>query len=150
MPVSFCFFGLLDFSFIGIQWLTFKRIDSYDKFFFLSSLSYTIGIYLSIQLGRLYLKHYKYTLNKAVFVFIPLMSIYFMGSLWASNVSALSVKYQQENINESITIDKVIHISTKDYYYIGQTKAYVFFHNEKNNTNDIFQKSQVSKMTLSH
>ncbi len=73
-----------------------------------------------------------------------------MGSLWASNVSALSVKYQQENINESITIDKVIHISTKDYYYIGQTKAYVFFHNEKNNTNDIFQKSQVSKMTLSH
>ncbi|MDB5088433.1 MAG: hypothetical protein JWR09_2427 [Mucilaginibacter sp.] len=145
-----CLLLLILLIYCGVQYLNSRTFDKYDQFFLLSGIGFTIGIYLSIQLGGLYLKHYKYELNKAVFIFIPIISIYFMGSLWGSNVSALAVKYRQENINESITIDKVVHNSNKDYYYIGQTKTYVFFHNEKNNTNDIFQKSQVSKMTLSH
>jgi hypothetical protein len=133
-----------------IDYIKTQKFEIYDRLYLLGGIGYGIGLYFSIQLGRLYLKHNQHKINKTILVFIPMMSFYFIGSLWNSYTSALSVKYQQENIGNAITINKEIHISSKSYYFIGQTKTYVFFHNEQNNTNDIFPKALISKITLSH
>lgn len=127
-----------------------RVFDSYEQRSFAGDIGYLILTFFGVQFGRMFLRYTNTPTNKVILVFIPVVSFYFAGSLWSSYESGLATKYKQKNVGEIIVLDNETLSSTKDYYYVGQTKSYVFFHNEIKNTNDIFQRSQVKKMTLSH
>ena len=55
---------------------------------------------------------------------------------------------RKQPIGNSIIFKNRLVKSTKHYYYIGQTKNYVFFHNDTSNVTDIFPARFVSKLTL--
>lgn len=132
-----------------VRYLKTKQFGTYEQLYLIGGLIYPFVAFICVHLCRIYLK-YSYNVNKSVIVFLALMSIDFTGSFWSSFNLGLSVKYEQKNVGDSVIMEKDTLISTKDYYYIGQTKNYIFFHNEQKNNNDIFPKSKVAKMTFFH
>ena len=59
-----------------------------------------------------------------------------------------NIKNKKINTGTEITLSNVKITSTKQYYYILNTRNYVFFYDEKNKSCDIFPMAEVKKITL--
>jgi len=59
-----------------------------------------------------------------------------------------TLKINDNYLKNSIVIDKKIIKSTPTYYFIGKTKEYVFFFNEKDSVADVFPISTIQQLTL--
>ena len=90
----------------------------------------------------------KMPFNKTVFItlfFSPILIIYFS---FFSYVDALDVLFNNKTIHNSIVLSDKLISSDSTYFYIGQTKDQVFFHDSKTHLNEIYKQSDISKITL--
>ena len=59
-----------------------------------------------------------------------------------------SVKTSKKYFGTTIKLSERDVISDSNYYYIGKTKNFVFFHNQKNMINDIFPVKEIKMLTV--
>ncbi|MCJ8166038.1 hypothetical protein MKJ04_14420 [Pontibacter sp. E15-1] len=72
---------------------------------------------------------------------------------WSICISIILGITKYERIKASPTGSSIVYNntyirSTKEYYYIGHTKNYVFYHNDSSRVTDVFPASLVTKMSL--
>jgi magnesium-transporting ATPase (P-type) len=86
--------------------------------------------------------------NRLVMSFIlGIISLMVYAVIFSTN-AIIKIRFYHTTTGTSITTDKSIITSTKVYYYIGRSKDYIFFYDEKKKAVDVFPSSEVKKATI--
>ena len=123
-----------------------RPFEEYIKHFLIGTSIY-LTIFFVFEIRRKYYIIYK-EYPKIIYTKIALViMIISISSILGSYSEFQSVKFSKKNYGTQVMLFDNIIVSDSNYYYIGKSKNYIFFHNDCDSTNQIFPMSEVKMIS---